>query len=664
MKRRGRIAKQTVKTAHNELNAKIQLKWLSVIIGILGLLGIFVLPWFVPYNEPVFSFSYTYGFNNRISILSLGAMLGLLSLVELIRAWKYGLNNHEVFLLEIMPTGRSNQPLLGYGIALLGFIFITCSYQIWWYTVTPCAYYAEMGYFVSLIDMICMGYHPYVDFQYNYGPALLYLPGMLVKFSNGGISVEAAYLTILVATGVVGNILLCYVIRNFSKNRDGLVVYITIAISTLPSLMNFGLNYSPLRFIAPLASLVFLHKLFVANTNSTHIDRIKIIFFGFLLPILNFSISPEIGLSAYLGIIVYFLAVSIKRRREYFLVISPLLTLPLFLVLFSPAYLTTLFSFAGGATNVPVAPTLHIVTLVAAACFIIPNLTVAGLLNKSENAAMTIALTIAMGLLLPAALGRCDVVHVFWNGMGISILLVTLFTRISNVELKWTTFILYLIVFGECSGLTLYNCYRTEINNALAAKNDFKNISDLNKKALQQSVDRFLTEFKCGFHYGKMLLFDDEYRKLLTYKKIGTPLGATEDCDKFLKLSGRYVVEYHASRYMQISNNQHIMRKLADLRKMDTILIPAYSFNFLQSADQPGFSASEGREYTDMMIFPNFLRQRNKRTLFQAPIVKVIQDQYTIVDHFKDYIILKKKSLVPSRETEVQPPKAVIPSLN
>jgi hypothetical protein len=81
-----------------------------------------------------------------------------------------------------------------------------------------------------------------------------------------------------------------------------------------------------------------------------------------------------------------------------------------------------LHSFAKGALSLPVAPYPHILIFLFAVVWLIP-FAIGQSLGSDGPIGVRMAACYALGIgLLPAALGRCDPLHVFFNGAGLLVL--------------------------------------------------------------------------------------------------------------------------------------------------------------------------------------------------------------------------------------------------
>src|SRR6266446_5534371 len=118
-------------------------KVLILAAAVVGAVGIFVVPWFVPLRHPVASISYTYGFNNFVSWLAVAALLGALFLILLLRRDTLGASSLERRLSEILPNGNRSRNSRSLFATFVAVVLFGAALQIVWYVILPSNYYGE-----------------------------------------------------------------------------------------------------------------------------------------------------------------------------------------------------------------------------------------------------------------------------------------------------------------------------------------------------------------------------------------------------------------------------------------------------------------------------------------------------------------------------------------
>jgi hypothetical protein len=160
--------------------------------------------------------------------------------------------------------------------------------------------------------------------------------------------------------------------------------------------------------------------------------------------------------------------------------------------------------------------------------------------------------------------------------------------------------------------------------------------------------------------YWKPRYFEPDLRELLPYTKVGTPLGATEDIDRFLRATNRFIPEYWPSpgSTVNVWSAADVDRKLSDLRAMDVILVPKSVYlgdNFsmlavnsdltVQDIDQAFLRKKAILVLSKVNMFPVWLpKPRNLPLYPEVQMMAEIAKQYHPVGEFRDYLIAEKRS--------------------
>ena len=97
--------------------------------------------------------------------------------------------------------------------------------------------------------------------------------------------------------------------------------------------------------------------------------------------------------------------------------LAPCISLLVALTAFSKNYLEVILARGTGGDTFPVFPTFRVLLLLGAVCWILPQLGIIGISERSTNAAFALALVVSLGLQIPASITHCDSGHVFLNGL-------------------------------------------------------------------------------------------------------------------------------------------------------------------------------------------------------------------------------------------------------
>jgi hypothetical protein len=369
--------------------------------------GVFVLPFLLPPPPlQIISSANAAEFNNHIAI----AVSILLAFVVLACAYRSGIS---VRLPEANDCGSMPRPfVLGWILAMTATVALYGSLAY----LTDLHYATEANYFLQQLSKAdAYKLRIYGDVEFGYGPLLFY-PTLWLKslFALTSRPLQAAYLFTLILHTIIGLSLLAYVMQR-------LPISLRLRKWTFPCLallnVNYsaGLNYTYLRFTAPLASVLFCLQ--AKNTA-------MIAILAFAGEVLNLGISPEMGVAFSSGIICSGLIQLLRTRRLAWLAViaSPIAGATAFLSFESFHYLDTMRTFSAGADNMIVEPQLYVALLLISLVWVVPLAVVSFWRNKRTDALEVTALFATGVALVPAAFGRADIGHVVFNGLALFLL--------------------------------------------------------------------------------------------------------------------------------------------------------------------------------------------------------------------------------------------------
>ena len=275
----------------------------------------------------------------------------------------------------------------------------------------------EIHYFTDRQALMIMGKAPYRDFLFDYGPILAWAP--YVMHAIVGHWMLAYLLTDGLFLGLT-LLLLRDLVRSLPvpPSSHGLI-FVSLALFWVPMTYASGLHYSGLRFVLPVV-LAFR----MAHLRSAGLPRL--IGWPLFASLLAFAFSFETGLVMLVlgGGILGFLALAERRA-------APLLALAIYVGIAAaalstlPDWLTMPLAANFAGREFPLVPNIFLVFFLASLAIAI----LAGvppLLRAAVTGRLTID-TADLGLcfvamlslmLLPAAIGRADFIHIFSCGMG------------------------------------------------------------------------------------------------------------------------------------------------------------------------------------------------------------------------------------------------------
>jgi hypothetical protein len=621
----------TTQTPLTAFQRKVFAAFLLVLLPISYFL-IFILPWHMPVKGPIDSQSYVFGFSNATSHLGLALTLGALFLARVLIP---PLNSSDRLLfrgLLISPVRRSKSLL----ITLLACIALTFLVVGGWWHLLPFGFFGESAYFLTRLDMMTLGRIPFRDFDYGYGPAMLWIPFLLSNASLGLIKIDTAYILTVLLFFALGLLAMESILRRFGisdRARGILLLFGTLA--TLNIML--GVMYTPLRFIYPLWAMLILHG--SLRSSDAHKGWIA----AFALPFAGFMLGPEIGLvtciGSLAGILWYMKAGKAQLASRSFAVVAALAAC---LGIFGPGYFKMILFFGGGAYNFPIYPAPYILSILLLGCWVLPRLGAAGWTGNDNHAPLCVSLLFSLGLFLPAVLGRCDPGHVIFNGIGI--LIFGLGAVIYERRRRWMIVIAAaaLIVFTT-NQIAFWNHYDGLIMNALSTRQAIEAHQSEISVAEWLVQDRLAKEPNHDrFKWAKRLPFSPDLLELLKYPSIVVPRGGSEDIDRFLKASGRYYPEYHVPPFDGIFTPDTVAKKIDGIKNADVLLVPESYFQNMQTTDKGLYGKGWSSFLTGLFLFPVNCTAINEPFLQDAIIAQYIKSNYQVDGIIRNYLILKR----------------------
>jgi hypothetical protein len=606
---------------------------------------LFKLPWSFPPKKPMVSDSYTFGFNNSVAHLALAALLGVAALYRLI--WKHGDGGAARFATifsEIAEPAIDPQARR----IVIGVITVSViATGIWWWVI-PSSYFGETEYFLSRLDLMLDGAQPYRDFNFGYGPLLMLdLPLLLHRSSYGLLALDSAYIATLLFSWALGTWLVYYVLRAFAIKSSTRVI--TLGLCGLAGFnLTLGVHYTPTRYIWPMFSVVFVWRTLENMRLFFSVAALaKAALLVFLLCVAGFGISADTGLVTMLALssgIVWTAMFSAPRNVAIgTLVLSPLLAVGAVAAVFGMSYFTLIFSFGSGGYNLPIFPAHYILLLIACACYTVPWLAFNAVTRRTTNGGLFAALTVALGLTLPAALGRCDPGHVFWNALGIFVLTGCVNSLSSSRAVRWGTALVAMLFCG----LLMQSFWGHYGDRMLVQLNMRQQISKHREEfntSTRNVIDalRARGEYK-SYPWSKNLPWDMDLLGLLKYPRIATPLRVNEDIERFLKVSGRYLAEYQTGPLSGAFTPEDVQRKIRDLRDAETVMIPKYSLGNVGEVDLTAYSKSQSEDLSALFVWPVRVTAVNPPFFSERLLLQYLVEHYECVEEFRSYLILKRK---------------------
>jgi hypothetical protein len=129
--------------------------------------------------------------------------------------------------------------------------------------------------------------------------------------------------------------------------------------------------------------------------------------------------------------------------------------------------------------------------------------------------------------------------------------------------------------------------------------------------------------------------------------KIGLPLGDNEQMERFFKLTGRYVPEYHIPPYSDVFAAADLERKYQDFHAMDYVFIPTTFLYYLRPVDKEAEAraraAGDNKFLSGLLLFPVNLPMVHPLLTPDRDIMLHIASEYRdVVKQYQSGVLLKR----------------------
>jgi hypothetical protein len=631
------MAKPKPKTARREPKAATLslARLVPVIIVLIFLPAIFLLPYSFPLHEASDSQSWEFGFNNTVAQGFIALLLVALFGWQWLRGSRPSDEDPVARAIFRDPEPFAIKPLL-YTMGALQ--MVTCIVLLVWYSLLPVSHYGEITYFMQRIEAMILGQKPYIDFAYDYGPWLLAMPVDIYKLAHGALSVDNAYAISLLVQFVIGLALIAYVVGRINT-RGRLVILFLIGGQWINFTM--GLNYTPLRFTIAIASLFAIRDIYLATRDNPSRRLLLLGLGGFFFPLASFAISPEMGIALTIALLVYFSWFLLgPERRLSILVLAVAAGVAVTAFIFPSSYFASILSFGKGGANFPIFPTIHILLFLAAAIWIFPRLGIFAIRDRTGAGAFCGAFAFLAGMLILPATGRCDPGHIWINSVP---LFAIALAAASWLRPRWWYLIWggYIVIFPITIQFSNWSSYKGQMEGMLSLRSELS--------SMHYDADNY-AHLAPGapmppIHYSKLL--PSMGLDALPQVKIGLPLGDNEQMERFFKLTGRYVPEYHIPPYSDVFAASDLARKYQDFKAMDYVFIPTTYLYYLRPVDKE----AEARQRADgdnkflsgLLLFPvNLPMVHPLLTPDRDIMLHIAGDYRDVVKEYQSGVLLKR----------------------
>ena len=361
--------------------------FLSVaVLLVVAAYAVFRLPYHFPSSVPTASQSYMVGFNNRVAVMAIVAVVVLFCIRNL--AWRRATPEpvDQLFAADQGGSGRVSARMPISIVLLLIAIQLGIAFLI--YTCIPYLNeYGEPEYMLPRIEQAMQCHlHLYSEMDWPFGPGLFYFPVACITVAGWfGIGPHFAYMLSYSCISIAAIVVLYYVVNSLRlKVADRIVLFSIFALCFCN--ISLGIQYTALRYAPPYAAILLLHQ--VSTRMPPEKDRrslFKLCGLCFLCASFVLSISIEQGIACIIGLCVYCMHRAIFSSRLWLcLALAAVVALPLLLVCF-PDCIHELEGYAKGGANFPVIPSAYIVFYVLTLFWLLPILLRPGLLLRRRR---------------------------------------------------------------------------------------------------------------------------------------------------------------------------------------------------------------------------------------------------------------------------------------
>ena len=616
------------------------------LITVLALLFLFVLPWHVGGIQPVKGESYVFGFNNKVGILGFGVCLAGLTVL---RAWFFkppsirplGWLSDKPYLIPFFREAKVEYMILAACSAamVIG--------NLWWNKVLVIPYWGgELSYFLGRIDLVALGYKPYQDFQYNYGPALLYAPLWLSRATFGHLGIEDAYAWCVAISFVLGFCCIFVFLRAI-QIPDRLRSLILLLCLVMWMCITMGLNYSPLRFtILPAALVLFDRSQSIkwGSLNEWVVAGISC----FLCVGACFLVSPEMGIAASAGLLAHasIAVFSNKISRALATVVALIVCFGAMSLCFG-GYLYGVRSFSSGANNFPIFANVTNLVLFFSALIVIPGLLSSSWTGRCDRrASLAAAIAGSALMLLPASFGRCDPGHVIINGLMILLMMFAV-TSTADKRLLYAWMAIFALVVVCMGQISYWNGYRALFDQAFQIQSAYA----ANPQLLQQWKEEWRFQQSWSpmngrLNWRKTVPFPSGLEDFVRGKKVGIPFGADVGIERLLKLQIEFGIIYHESPIPEWYAPKDVERAVRECLSFDLLLIPE---SIVQQSsgniDIPSYKKQISEWLSDLLLYPVRCDLKKPPYIPELDLARALLAACDPAGKLPGYVLMKPKKL-------------------
>jgi hypothetical protein len=359
----------------------------------LFLIAVASIVFFVPYKfsvPPTISLSYIAGYNNHAAIMLF--FLGIVAFAVFTRG--------QLARMDTADTPLSATTLF---VSLL-VVLLLCIARI--VSVLHGAVAQELFYNLNRQQMLAYGHTPYTQFEYLYGPLLLYPGFLLARLFH--VAQSTGFFISWTLQWLLGTALLWAVIRGFDfPIRFRPFLYVWFLGSQCAAILLLGVNYTPFRMDSAAFLVFFTYRTWKKTTSPWKMAAFGI--FAFVIA-LGTSMDQALGVGAGIAGFLFLLALTTRRKSLWPAFLLFLAGCGIFFALANHVrMLLSPQSFAAGGLNFPLLPSP--INCILLFVYVVAITLLYRRLRNGQIDTVITPLVLAGIAMLPSALGRCDLGH-------------------------------------------------------------------------------------------------------------------------------------------------------------------------------------------------------------------------------------------------------------
>lgn len=477
-----------------------------VILSLIFVVLLYTVPYYFPPHHIAISTSYNVGFNNMLGILLLGVFCVFFIL--------FAFFTREKALIVQSCSNTNDLKVLFIVLGTLSTLCLSTTILIY----ARFKGYGEGAYFIPHLINLDLGREPYVDFEFGYGPLMIYIPHLfhcVFKFLNFATSVEISYYVALVIYNILGIYFAKYVIENIvNEVKLKKILFVLAVIWGYP--YHLGANYTLCRFLLPVYLLMLWMNNFSYKKTHTFSSIVSLI----CCELLVLGYSMEFGVAFIFTIVIRSIVhFFFERDKRYILHVLVTICAILTVYLCIPKLFTNIFTFGSGGFNFPFVVSFAL-TAYFICCFIVAFQVGKQLQNVRENINVLTIELLAFSF-TPGALGRCDPGHILYNGFMIFIFAVV-YIRRYTIKGKYLLYGFLLLFFASAIP---YMFISTKDWLFAEMCNDKYNIAERIEKSKQvNTAKNQLLQIKGNAKIVVPYIIDSDYYNVFLKSRIITPL--------------------------------------------------------------------------------------------------------------------------------------------